>query len=97
MTFSTAIASSSTDHSYNLLPPLLPPHLACAAFEHTRPLSAQGSTGSLDASPSAFAGGAGSAALLPPSAIYATSCRAFTWPLLAPQSQVGVRQVMWCV
>ncbi|EFN54506.1 hypothetical protein CHLNCDRAFT_135218 [Chlorella variabilis] len=61
-----------------------------SAYDPSRPLSAQGSTGSLDASPSAFAAAtaaAGAAALLPPSAIYASSCRAFTWPLLAPQSQ----------
>ena len=74
------------------------PASPCAAYDPSRPLSAQGSTGSLDASPSAFAAAtaaAGAAALLPPSAIYASSCRAFTWPLLAPQSQVQGGRGVW--
>ncbi|KAL4421494.1 hypothetical protein ABPG75_010785 [Micractinium tetrahymenae] len=57
-----------------------------------RALSAQGSAGSLDAATAFAAGAAGmagfpQAAALPQSGIYASSCRAFTWPLLAPQSQ----------
>ncbi|KAL4426136.1 hypothetical protein ABPG77_007418 [Micractinium sp. CCAP 211/92] len=55
------------------------------------PLSAQGSLASLDGA-SAFAGASGVVghtltAALPQSGMYASSCRAFTWPLLAPQSQ----------
>lgn len=58
------------------------------------PLSAQGSLASLDGA-SAFAGASGVAghtltAALPQSGMYASSCRAFTWPLLAPQSQVSI-------
>jgi hypothetical protein len=77
------------------------PHPYAAAFEHVRALSTAGSSSSLmDAGPSAFAaaaaaggGGGGGAAgpppALPPSGFYAASCRAFTWPLLAPQSQAS--------
>ena len=65
-----------------------------AVYEQQQSLSAQPSTSSLDASTAfaaaagaAMGGGGGPAAPLPPSGIYASSCRAFTWPLLAPQSQ----------
>lgn len=71
-------------------PPARPPPLAAAAYGEPRPLSAQGSIGSLDAyAATAAAVGHTAAAALPPSGCYAASCRAFTWPLLAPQSQVG--------
>ncbi|PSC68711.1 Regulatory-associated of TOR 1 [Micractinium conductrix] len=61
-----------------------------AFAEATRPLSAQGSIGSLADGGAGFGGGGGALAapaVLPSSGIYANSCRAFTWPLLAPQSQ----------
>ena len=65
--------------------------LSCpAVYEQQRSLSAQASASSLDGSAAfaaAMGGGAGLTAPLPPSGIYASSCRAFTWPLLAPQSQ----------
>lgn len=73
---------------------------AAGAYDlQQRPLSAQGSTASLDGA-SAFAGVAGVAshplaAALPQSGIYASSCRAFTWPLLAPQSQVRLPASAW--
>lgn len=60
---------------------------AAAYGEQQRSLSAAGSMGSLDAY-AAAAAGAAATVHLPPSGIYASSCRAFTWPLLAPQSQV---------
>lgn len=62
---------------------------ASQAYAEQRPMSSQGSLGSLDAyAAAAAAGGPHAAPHLPPSGIYASSCRAFTWPLLAPQSQV---------
>ena len=65
-----------------------PAPLPAAAYgEQQRSLSAAGSIGSLDAY-AAAAAGAAATVHLPPSGIYASSCRAFTWPLLAPQSQV---------
>ena len=64
---------------------------------HQSSLLAQGSSASslLDAagagasSASVAAVASAVLAMLPPSAAYASSCRAFTWPLLAPQCRVS--------
>ena len=88
-----------SEDSSQLHPPSTSPHhslVPAAAYGEPRPLSAQGSVGSLDAyAASAAAASHATAAALPPSGIYAASCRAFTWPLLAPQSQVGLGW-WWC-
>lgn len=82
-------APEVSEQPHSALPARHPPP-AAAAYGEPRPLSAQGSIGSLDAyAATAAAPGHVAAAALPPSGIYTASCRAFTWPLLAPQSQVG--------